>query len=135
MASQAGLFYEIWHFCGHRRYLHALGKPGERVANRATVPPGFCVQESGGVMLPGCCIPLVREASTVEQDRQAPDFQALFEAAPGSYLVLDPGLRVVAVSDACLRATMTERAAILGRVCSTYSRTTPPTLRRPVSAT
>jgi len=45
----------------------------------------------------------------VEQDRQAPDFQALFEAAPGSYLVLDPGLRVVAVSDAYLRATMTER--------------------------
>ena len=51
----------------------------------------------------------------MEQDRQAPDFQALFEAAPGSYLVLDPGLRVVAVSDAYLRATMTERAAILGR--------------------
>ena len=63
----------------------------------------------------GYCIPLMREASTVEQDRQAPDFQALFEAAPGSYLVLDPGLRVVAVSDAYLRASMTERAAILGR--------------------
>ena len=29
--------------------------------------------------------------------------------------MLDPGLRVVAVSDAYLRATMTERAAILGR--------------------
>ncbi len=51
----------------------------------------------------------------VVQDHQAPDFRALFEAAPGSYLVLDPGLRVVAVSDAYLRATMTERAAILGR--------------------
>ncbi len=46
---------------------------------------------------------------------QVPDFRALFEAAPGSYLVLDPGLRVVAVSDAYLRATMTERPAILGR--------------------
>ncbi len=46
---------------------------------------------------------------------QAPDFRALFEAAPGCYLVLDPGLRVVAVSDAYLRATMTERPAILGR--------------------
>jgi PAS domain-containing protein len=44
-----------------------------------------------------------------------PDFRALFEAAPGSYLVLDPGLRVVAVSDAYLRATMTEREAIAGR--------------------
>ena len=45
----------------------------------------------------------------------APDFRALFEAAPGLYLVLDPGLRVVAASDAYLRATMTERDAILGR--------------------
>ncbi len=44
-----------------------------------------------------------------------PGFRALFEAVPGLYLVLDPGLRVVAVSDAYLRATMTERDAILGR--------------------
>lgn len=43
-----------------------------------------------------------------------PDFRALFEAAPGCYLVLDPGLCVAAVSDAYLRATMTEREAILG---------------------
>ncbi len=44
-----------------------------------------------------------------------PDFRALFEAAPGSYLVLDPGLRVVAVSDAYLRSTMTQRDAVIGR--------------------
>ena len=44
-----------------------------------------------------------------------PDFRALFEAVPGLYLVLDPGLRVVAASDAYLRATMTDRDAILGR--------------------
>ncbi|HTH47705.1 MAG TPA: ATP-binding protein [Candidatus Limnocylindria bacterium] len=43
-----------------------------------------------------------------------PDFQRLFEALPGLYLVLDPGLRIVAVSDAYVRATMTERGAILG---------------------
>ncbi|MGO8886790.1 MAG: PAS domain-containing protein [Streptosporangiaceae bacterium] len=48
-------------------------------------------------------------------DGQEPDFRALVEAAPGSYLVLDLSLRVLAVSDAYLRATMTERAAILGR--------------------
>jgi signal transduction histidine kinase len=51
----------------------------------------------------------------VDPGGQAPDFRALFEAAPGSYLVLDPGLCVVAVSDSYLRATMTERGAILGR--------------------
>lgn len=45
----------------------------------------------------------------------APDFRALFESAPGLYLVLDPALTIVAVSEAYLRATMTERAAILGR--------------------
>lgn len=44
-----------------------------------------------------------------------PDFRALFEAVPGLYLVLDVNLRIVAVSDAYLRATMTRREAILGR--------------------
>ena len=44
-----------------------------------------------------------------------PDFRAMFEAAPGLYLVLTPSLDIVAVSDAYLRATMTRRDAILGR--------------------
>jgi signal transduction histidine kinase/ActR/RegA family two-component response regulator len=47
--------------------------------------------------------------------RIEPDFRQLFESAPGLYLVLDPQLRIVAVSDAYLRATMTEREQILGR--------------------
>jgi signal transduction histidine kinase len=42
-----------------------------------------------------------------------PDFRRLFESAPGLYLVLDPTLRIVAVSDAYLSATMTHRADIL----------------------
>jgi len=45
----------------------------------------------------------------------APDFRALFEAAPGLYLILDPYLRIVAVSDAYTRATKTLRQEILGR--------------------
>jgi PAS domain S-box-containing protein len=44
-----------------------------------------------------------------------PNFRALFEAAPGLYLVLTPDLKIVAVSNAYLRATMTQREAILGR--------------------
>jgi PAS domain-containing protein len=44
-----------------------------------------------------------------------PDFRSLFEAAPGSYLVLDPQLVIVGVSDAYLRDTMTVREEILGR--------------------
>jgi two-component system, cell cycle sensor histidine kinase and response regulator CckA len=47
-----------------------------------------------------------------------PDFRALFEAVPGLYLVLLPDtplFTILAVSEAYLRATMTERDAILGR--------------------
>jgi PAS domain-containing protein len=51
-------------------------------------------------------------------DRSAlptPDFRALFEGAPGLYLVLTPDLRIVAVSDAYARATITVREEIIGR--------------------
>lgn len=44
-----------------------------------------------------------------------PDFQALFESAPGLYLVLTPDLRIVGASNAYLEATLTRREAILGR--------------------
>ncbi len=45
------------------------------------------------------------------------NFRSLFESAPASYLVLSPGpdFRIVAVSNAYLRATMTQRDSILGR--------------------
>jgi signal transduction histidine kinase len=43
------------------------------------------------------------------------DFRSLFEAAPGLYLVLTPELRIVAASDAYLRATQTRREEIVGR--------------------
>src|SRR5207302_3973285 len=45
----------------------------------------------------------------------APDFRALFEASPGSFLVLTPDLTIAAVSDSYLRATMTKRDEIVGR--------------------
>ncbi|MDP3177325.1 MAG: PAS domain S-box protein, partial [Spirochaetaceae bacterium] len=44
-----------------------------------------------------------------------PDFRALFESAPGLFLVLAPDLSIVAASDAYLHATMTTREQILGR--------------------
>jgi PAS domain S-box-containing protein len=43
------------------------------------------------------------------------DFRAVLEQAPWLYLILDPSFRIVAVSDAYLDATMTEREQILGR--------------------
>ncbi|MCA1790134.1 MAG: PAS domain S-box protein, partial [Thioalkalivibrio sp.] len=48
----------------------------------------------------------------------APDFQAIFEAAPGLSLVLvpdSPRFTIAAVSDSYARATMTKREQILGR--------------------
>jgi len=43
-----------------------------------------------------------------------PDFRALFESAPGLYLVLDPILTIVAATDAYLRVTLTTREGIRG---------------------
>ena len=44
-----------------------------------------------------------------------PDFQTLFQSVPGLYLVLSPDLTIVAVSDAYLCATMTQREEIVDR--------------------
>ncbi|MGC3981485.1 MAG: PAS domain S-box protein [Steroidobacteraceae bacterium] len=44
-----------------------------------------------------------------------PNFRKLFESAPGLYLVLTSNLKIIAVSDAYLQATMTRREDILGR--------------------
>jgi signal transduction histidine kinase len=44
-----------------------------------------------------------------------PDFQPLFQSAPGLYLVLSPALTIVAASDAFLQATTTARADLVGR--------------------
>lgn len=44
-----------------------------------------------------------------------PDFQTIFESVPGLYLVLTPGLEIIAASDAYLAATMTRREDVLGR--------------------
>ncbi|WP_090561424.1 PAS domain S-box protein [Belnapia rosea] len=45
------------------------------------------------------------------------DFRALFEAAPAPFLVVaPPDLQIVAANDAYLRATMTDRATLLGRM-------------------
>jgi PAS domain S-box-containing protein len=45
----------------------------------------------------------------------AADYRLLFESVPDPCLVLDPTLRIVAVNDAYLRATMTKEEEILGR--------------------
>ena len=51
----------------------------------------------------------------MDKARSEPDFRALFENAPGLYLVLDPDLVIAAVSNAYCAATMTKRDEIVGR--------------------
>lgn len=46
---------------------------------------------------------------------QNPDFQKLFESVPGLFLVLSPVFKIVAVSDAYLKATLTQRDEITGQ--------------------
>lgn len=60
---------------------------------------------------------LAREqAARHEAERAKAQFCALFESAPGLYLVLLPeGFQIAAVSNAFLQATMTQRDQILGR--------------------
>jgi PAS domain S-box-containing protein len=53
--------------------------------------------------------------SSTGASRATPDFRFLFQSAPGCYLVLAPDLTIVAVSDAYVRATMTQRDEIVGR--------------------
>ena len=50
-------------------------------------------------------------------DRNAPpvDFRILFESTPQPYLILNPQLAIVAVNQAYLSATMTQREDIVGR--------------------
>jgi PAS domain S-box-containing protein len=43
-----------------------------------------------------------------------PNFQLIFENIPDLYLILSPSFKIVAVSDAYLKATMTKREEILG---------------------
>ncbi len=55
------------------------------------------------------------EAVNVELSSSRAELQSLFESLPGLYLVLTPDFKIVAVSDAYLKATLTTREGILGR--------------------
>jgi PAS domain S-box-containing protein len=57
----------------------------------------------------------VRNQAGASRDALTPDFRTLFESAPGLFLVLDPQLTIVAVTEGYLAATMTNRADIVGR--------------------
>jgi len=55
------------------------------------------------------------EAANAELRQRRSELESLFESLPGLYLVLTPDLKIVAASDAYLKATMTTRERIVGR--------------------
>ena len=56
-----------------------------------------------------------RKVSEAELRQSRAVFQSLFESLPGLYLVLTPDLKIVAASDAYLKATMTKRENLIDR--------------------
>ncbi|ADD03914.1 sensor box histidine kinase [Natrialba magadii ATCC 43099] len=59
---------------------------------------------------------VIDERKQAEPEATEATFRRLFENVPGNYLIVQPGdYEIVAVSDAYLDATMTERAEILGK--------------------
>jgi PAS domain S-box-containing protein len=55
------------------------------------------------------------EGANAELRSSRAELKSLFESLPGLYLVLTPDFKIVAASDAYLKATMTTRDGILGR--------------------
>lgn len=95
------------------------GKPVRDFENRYLRMDGFSVpiswsaswSETDKIMF---CV--ARDVTARKQLEQIHlQFRSLFESLPGNCLVLKPDLTIVAVSDAYLKVTMTQREAILGR--------------------
>lgn len=55
------------------------------------------------------------KTANAELSNKRAELQSLFESLPGLYLVMDPDLKIVAVSDAYLKSTLTTRKDIIGR--------------------
>jgi PAS domain S-box-containing protein len=85
-------------------------KDGKRIDVSVTISP---IMDSQGRVVGVSQIARDITERKLEQIRL--QFRALFESLPGLYLVLTPDLKIMAVSDAYLQATMTKREEILGR--------------------
>jgi signal transduction histidine kinase/CheY-like chemotaxis protein len=83
------------------------------------------LQKQGGKVRPEILARLRRAVEQAERAQSggrdgaesspSPDFRTIFEKIPGLFLILDPGLHIVAASDAYLQATLTRREEIVGR--------------------
>jgi len=76
---------------------------------------GLVLLLSAAAILLASRVAVARQRAETELLRNRAIFENLFESLPGLYLVLAPDLKIVAVSDAYLKATMTKREEIVGR--------------------
>jgi PAS domain S-box-containing protein len=88
------------------RYQHKDGS--WRVLSWRSIP------QPGGLMYATARDITEQKAWEAELRRSRAVFENLFVSLPGLYLVLTPDLKIVAVSDAYLKATMTQREKIIG---------------------
>jgi PAS domain S-box-containing protein len=72
-------------------------------------------EKVGGHGTAGAAIAAAERKVTSIHGDCVPDFRAIFESAPGLFLVLAPDLSIVAANDAYLKTTMTKRDEIVGR--------------------
>ncbi|TAM45675.1 MAG: hypothetical protein EPN55_07660 [Gammaproteobacteria bacterium] len=76
---------------------------------------GLVLLLSAAAILLASRVAVARQRAETELLRNRTIFENLFESLPGLYLVLAPDFKIVAVSDAYLKATMTKREEIVGR--------------------